>query len=165
MREFGRDIRFALRMQGHMGGRRRNHDGEGHSRTADFGRGVNLACLPEGAWDQLDPVERCSIATQREFASGAVGRVVVDLARQFRERRRFEVEGVDELVQDAKCAGDGTTAGCARWKAANPAAWLDGECWITVPPWDGDARGYTRNQIMSVWGHEIAHCAKGAWHE
>lgn len=72
---------------------------------------------------------------------------------------------VDELTQSGKCVGDGTTAGCARWKAANPEAWLDGECWITVPKWTGDGRGWSRKQIMQIWGHEIAHCAKGAWHE
>lgn len=72
---------------------------------------------------------------------------------------------VDELTQGNRCIGDGTTAGCARWKAANPVTWLDGECWITVPKWEGDDRGWTRAQIAAIWGYEFAHCAKGNYHE
>lgn len=68
---------------------------------------------------------------------------------------------VDELVQSAKCKGNGATAGCARWKPSPPDAWLDGECWITVPEWK---LGVNMFITMYVWGHEVAHCIKGAFH-
>ena len=67
---------------------------------------------------------------------------------------------VDELVQSAKCKGDGSIAGCARFKASPPDAWLDGECFITVPKWDSGNLFLT----FYYWGHELAHCMKGFWH-
>jgi hypothetical protein len=70
---------------------------------------------------------------------------------------------VDELTQSTGCPRD-SSAACARWKYAPKTAWLDGECWIVVPTWNDKAK-YTRAQIMQLWGHEIAHCAKGEWHE
>jgi hypothetical protein len=68
---------------------------------------------------------------------------------------------VDELVQSAKCKGNGATAGCARWRPASKGAWLDGECWITVPKWEIGNLFIT----LYMWGHEVAHCVKGSWHE
>ena len=77
--------------------------------------------------------------------------------------REGPVEGV---VVGGKCIGkdkDGhkRTSGCARWKASLPAAWLDGECWITVQ--DGSSDSLRR--VLENWGHELRHCVKGSWHE
>ena len=58
-------------------------------------------------------------------------------------------------------AGQVRHAGCARWRASNPDAWLDGECWITVSEWNPD----TLERVLRVWGHELAHCVRGHWHE
>lgn len=54
------------------------------------------------------------------------------------------------------------TAGCARWKKGT-GGWLNGECWIIIPRWDDSA--YSHEEIMRIWGHELAHCVRGSWHK
>lgn len=71
---------------------------------------------------------------------------------------------VDAAVIGTKCLGKDTdgnirTVGCARWKKTD--GWLDGECWITVRKWNSSFLA----EILQNWGHELAHCVKGAWHE
>lgn len=72
---------------------------------------------------------------------------------------------VDELTQNVNCRGRDKkgklhSGGCARWRPTPPGAMIDGECWITIPKWN-IANSFT---ILYTWGHELAHCVKGAWH-
>ena len=72
---------------------------------------------------------------------------------------------VDAAVIGSKCLGKDTdghvrTVGCARWKKAT-GGWLDGECWITVREWGSSFLA----EVLQNWGHELAHCVKGKWHE
>jgi hypothetical protein len=71
---------------------------------------------------------------------------------------------VDAAVIGGKClgkdeAGNVRTVGCARWKKTD--GWLDGECWITVREWNSTFV----EEVLKNWGHELAHCVKGVWHE
>lgn len=68
---------------------------------------------------------------------------------------------VDEHVRGGKCTA--SVRGCARRRPSPPGAWLDGECWITIPVWEPTPGAMS--PPPSTWAHELGHCTDGAWHE
>ncbi len=89
---------FAVGMQRALAGARRGENRELHRHAENHRRHVDRRRIDRLARDDIDPVERLTIAAQVRLAAVAVRHIVVRLERHVAIAERFEIECVDQLV-------------------------------------------------------------------